>query len=192
MEGGSSAEATGGEGVGRQQLEPLGAGASTGSTAFSAVDGRRASEDIQLMQPRGLRDVAWEQDRTMQKRDSASGDHGQTQQAKLLGQGAQLTLPAGDNTLSHVNAHHDAQVDRLLATVASRRDAQKALADSKIAQDSERARLLRPEGPTHVTTTKRQRDEHTQLQAAAYRGMFCEAGVCPAPVCNCESPDGGW
>ena len=43
-----------------------------------------------------------------------------------------------------------------------------------------------------LVTTKRQREEHTELQATANHGILCAAGICTAPICNCESPAGGW
>ena len=125
----------------------------------------------------------------MQEGEDAQEVSDRARNLKLAKHDMQLTPPADANTSAHLNTHHDAQVDTLLGMLAGRREARKALADFNITHDS---RLLRPGGAAHVITTKRQRNEHTRLQAVAYRGVFCAAGVCPAPVCNCESPHTGW
>jgi hypothetical protein len=91
-----------------------------------------------------------------------------------------------DDIVPHLNAHHDAQVDKLLESVESAR-AQGTPAGAENAQASKRTPWW-----GRVVMSKRQRDEHDRLQEIAYRGMFCIAGVCPAPVCNCEAPQGGW
>ena len=58
-------------------------------------------------------------------------------------------------------------------------------------------RSQQPPPPRHApneksATTKRERKTHTQQLAQPTQSTLCNNGICKAPICNCDSPTGGW